>query len=185
MIALARKLINIPIMSKVVESFTTFPSSSNIAKTNKEPINAETVAEYGEEKPKQRMPKATARLAPDVMPRIEGPARGFLKQLCSRSPQTPKAAPQNNAVIAAGTRDWSIMNLAVSFAASSPKIIFVISLAGMLIEPKQIFSREEAIAIIISNIIFLMQSYENKYYQNLLFLPREYLGEMELHRRNQ
>ena len=40
------------------------------------------------------------KLAPELMPKIDGPANGFLKAVCSINPQTASALPQSNAVMA-------------------------------------------------------------------------------------
>ena len=48
--------------------------------------------------PKNSITNATPRLAPELMPKIDGPASGFLKAVCNISPQTASAPPQNNAV---------------------------------------------------------------------------------------
>ena len=48
--------------------------------------------------PKNSITNATPRLAPELMPRIDGPASGFLKAVCNISPQTASAPPQSNAV---------------------------------------------------------------------------------------
>ena len=48
--------------------------------------------------PKNSITNATPRLAPELVPKIDGPASGFLKAVCNISPQTASAPPQNNAV---------------------------------------------------------------------------------------
>ncbi len=45
---------------------------------------------------------ATIRLDPDVIPKIEGPASGFLNKVWSSQPDIPKHAPAKAAVQAAG-----------------------------------------------------------------------------------
>ena len=50
------------------------------------------------ELPKTSMTSATPKLAPVLMPKIEGPARGLLNAVWSRRPDTDKAAPQSKAV---------------------------------------------------------------------------------------
>jgi len=52
--------------------------------------------------PKHNITKATPKLAPELMPKIDGPANGFLKAVCNINPQTANALPQSNAVKAWG-----------------------------------------------------------------------------------
>ena len=46
--------------------------------------------------------QATARLAPELMPRTYGPANGFLKTICIMAPDTERAAPVKMAASALG-----------------------------------------------------------------------------------
>ena len=48
--------------------------------------------------PPKSMTMATPRLAPELIPRIEGPANGLLKAVCSIKPDPAKAAPHSRAV---------------------------------------------------------------------------------------
>ena len=50
--------------------------------------------------PNSSITNATPKLAPELMPKIDGPANGFLKAVCSINPQTASALPQSNAVMA-------------------------------------------------------------------------------------
>ena len=66
--------------------------------------------------PNSSMTKATPRLAPALMPRMDGPASGFLKAVCNISPQTANAPPQSSAVSAWGKRDSQRMKLQLAFS---------------------------------------------------------------------
>ena len=48
---------------------------------------------------------ATPRLAPLLIPRMDGPARGLLKAVCNINPDTAKELPHRSAVRAWGRRD--------------------------------------------------------------------------------
>lgn len=52
--------------------------------------------------PEPKITKATPRLAPELIPKTNGPANGFLKSVCISSPEIPKPDPTNIAVIAFG-----------------------------------------------------------------------------------
>jgi hypothetical protein len=59
--------------------------------------------------PKKLLPivsKATPRPAPELIPKTEGPAIGFLKRVCIKSPTADKPAPVLMAVI-----DFGILKL--------------------------------------------------------------------------
>ena len=45
--------------------------------------------------PPSNITKATPRLAPVLIPNIEGPASGLLKTVCNINPETAKAAPHS------------------------------------------------------------------------------------------
>ena len=47
--------------------------------------------------------KATPKLAPEVIPRTNGPANGFLKSVCISNPEIPKPEPTKMAVKAFGS----------------------------------------------------------------------------------
>ena len=50
--------------------------------------------------------RATPREAPELTPKTNGPAKGFLKTLCITSPETARPAPPNVAAIANGKRKF-------------------------------------------------------------------------------
>ena len=45
---------------------------------------------------------ATPNVAPELIPRIDGPANGFRNNVCINKPETPKATPTKTDVIALG-----------------------------------------------------------------------------------
>ena len=47
--------------------------------------------------PPASITNATPRLAPELMPRMDGPASGLLNAVCSISPEAASAAPHSNA----------------------------------------------------------------------------------------
>jgi len=51
-----------------------------------------------------RINKATPRLAPELIPKTKGPARGFLNKVCINNPETPNPLPTITAVMAFGNR---------------------------------------------------------------------------------
>ena len=63
------------------------------------------------EPPKSNMTNATPNPAPPDIPKIDGPANGFLKAVCNIKPLADKAPPHKMAVNACGKRDSKIMNL--------------------------------------------------------------------------
>lgn len=52
--------------------------------------------------PEPKMTKATPRLAPELMPKTNGPANGFLNIVCINKPEIPKPEPTKMAVNALG-----------------------------------------------------------------------------------
>ena len=86
--------------------------------------------------PPASMTSATPRLAPELMPSIDGSASGLLKTVCSISPDTDKAAPQSRAVIHWGKRDSHTMKLQLAFSTSFPINMSHTAEAGMLTAPR-------------------------------------------------
>ena len=85
--------------------------------------------------PNSSMTKATPRLAPELIPRMEGPASGFLKAVCSMSPHTARAPPHSKAVSACGRRASHTMKLQLALLLSPPVRICHTSAGGMFTEP--------------------------------------------------
>ena len=78
---------------------------------------------------------ATPKLAPDEIPKTEGPANGFLKKVCNNNPLTANAAPEKTAVIACGKRLCQMMISQPFFSGSPPKRILMQSVKGIFTEP--------------------------------------------------
>ena len=70
---------------------------------------------------------ATPKFAPSLIPKMEGPAKGFRKSVWSNSPLTASDAPAMMAVIAWGMRDCSTICsqalLPVSFPDKMSKMV--------------------------------------------------------------
>jgi len=99
--------------------------------------------------PKTEEPKikiATPKLAPEEIPRTNGPAKGFLKSVCINNPQTDKPEPTKIAVIALGILKFTIMISQLSFEMSPPKRRLNNSLNGIATEPKLIFIKNKMIS---------------------------------------
>ena len=90
--------------------------------------------------PPASITNATPRLAPELMPRMDGPASGLLNAVCSISPEAASAAPHSNAVTACGRRDSQIIKAQLFFSTSFPMRVFHTAPAGILIEPNQRFA---------------------------------------------
>ena len=52
--------------------------------------------------PEPKITKATPKLAPELIPKTKGPAKGFLKSVCMSKPEIPKPEPTKIAVMAFG-----------------------------------------------------------------------------------
>ena len=116
--------------------------------TTIEPMNAPSTMEKNPDKvmpavamvpPPMSMTMATPRLAPELIPRRDGPANGLLKAVWSINPDPAKAAPQSRAVMAWGTRASHTMKLQLAFSTSCPKRVRTTASAGMSTEPKSKF----------------------------------------------
>lgn len=93
-------------MSTAANCFTREETSKINANTPKEPKRAAATKPNEEKTPVKENPaskiNATIRLDPEVIPKIDGPANGFLKSVWSSQPEIPKHAPAKAAVQAAG-----------------------------------------------------------------------------------
>ena len=96
-------------MDSVFRIFLT--TNSTAPKTKKEPKLAASAmlqdccASPAKTPPKREAPnkrKATPRLAPELIPKTKGPAKGFLKRVCINKPLMPKPDPTRMAVMAFG-----------------------------------------------------------------------------------
>ena len=97
--------------------------------TSMDPINAPIMTEIKPDKVNTpavivpapaSMTRATPRLAPELMPKMEGSARGLLKVVCNISPDEANAIPQSKAVTACGRRDSQTIKLQLAFSTSLP-----------------------------------------------------------------
>ena len=144
--------------------------------TTMEPMKAPNTIEKNPERvtpdvamvpPPRSMTMATPRLAPELIPRIEGPANGLLKAVCSINPDPAKAAPHNRAVSACGIRDSQTMKLQLAFSTSPPNRELTMALAGMSTEPKKrlaaISRRMRTVRIMpyVMPLLFILLIYEN------------------------
>lgn len=96
--------------------------------------------------------KATPKLAPEEIPKTNGPANGFLNKVCINNPLIDKPEPTNIAVIAFGNLKFKTMVCQLSFTVSSPKRMAKISLNGIETEPRLIFKKNKITTKISSNI---------------------------------
>jgi len=88
--------------------------------------------------------RATPKLAPEEMPKTEGPASGLLKSVCKNKPERPRAAPTERAVIACGKR-YCITIILFEPSASLPLNTLSTLSHGIKTEPYQRFSRNSII----------------------------------------
>ena len=112
--------------------------------TSNAPASAPNTAAKNPEKEKAPAPtvpppanitNATPRLAPELMPRMEGSAKGLLNAVCNIKPDEANAAPQSNAVMHSGKRLSRTMKVQASFPAGCPKRMRHTSAAGMSTDP--------------------------------------------------
>ena len=95
--------------------------------------------------PPANITKATPKLAPELMPNIEGPANGLLNAVCSINPDTAKAAPLNIAVMVCGKRVSHTINCQPAFSCSFPIRMSQTSAKGMLTVPTAKFAMTSSI----------------------------------------
>jgi len=96
--------IMIPTRSRLT-LFLTKPETPSISSPDsKAPMKARNTVLNSKEKNEKpdRIPVATARLAPELIPRIYGPARGFRKSVCISIPHTASAEPEKMAIAVLG-----------------------------------------------------------------------------------
>ena len=85
--------------------------------------------------PSSSSTSATPSEAPLLMPKMEGPASGFRKAVCSISPHTASDAPQSMAVMACGNRLCSTMYCHDGFCDSCPVRMLTTSSTGIFTAP--------------------------------------------------
>ena len=95
-----------PVMSSIRSFFSMEESSRSTPVTSMLPAKAPvTTAAYPPREivpaeivpPKKSITTATPKLAPELIPKIEGPARGLRNVVCRSSPDTASPAPAKNA----------------------------------------------------------------------------------------
>ena len=119
-----------PIIRSETELFTRMEAKPTIDKTTKLPraalvTNSQSLAKSGIPKyiPKlnpRKMTKATPSPAPELIPRIKGPAMGFLKKVCICRPLIPRALPTSNEVRAFGRRKLKRIDCHPTFSICCP-----------------------------------------------------------------
>ena len=124
--------------------FTIFENNNNIAITAIAPINAainiakkpvnETVPAVILP-PNSSITNATPRLAPLLIPKIDGPASGLQNAVCKSNPLTAKAPPHNIAVKACGRRVSNIMYFQLSLTLLLPQNMSMILFIGIFTAP--------------------------------------------------
>ena len=86
------------------------------------------------------MTAATPRLAPAVIPRIDGSARGLRNNVCICNPPTDKPQPARMAVQALGSRIRSIINCQVWLSDEDENKTLKISISGIFMDPSEMSS---------------------------------------------
>ena len=149
------KLPNInPIIKIDMVFLTLFAARITADKTKNEPkLAAIAIAQLEKEIDKKTPPKiddpkinnATPKLAPEEIPKTNGPANGFLNKVCISKPLIDNPDPTRIAVIAFGILKSSTIVCQLSLIVSSPKITAKISVKGIETDPKLIFVNQSTI----------------------------------------
>lgn len=105
--------------------------------------------------PNNSMTSATPRPAPLVMPKMDGPASGLRKAVCSNKPLTASALPLSSAVSACGKRFSNTIKCHESFADPSPVSMRQTSDTGILTDPVIRFKTNRSRMAAASKTIFL------------------------------
>jgi len=84
---------------------------------------------------------ATPKLAPEEMPKTNGPASGFLNKVCISKPQIDKPEPTKTAVIAFGILKLNKIIFQLSLDVEFPVKNARISSIGMETDPKLMFTK--------------------------------------------
>ncbi len=152
---------------------TLFAAKITADNTKKEPkLDAIAIDQFvgcrNRKPPKKEEPKinkATPKLAPEEIPKTNGPANGFLNNVCINKPLIDNPEPTKIAVIAFGNLKFTIIVVHSSLILSSPKKMAKISLKGIETEPKLIFKKHNTTTKISSKI--------NCFVYVFLFIKRE------------
>lgn len=92
---------------------------------------------------------ATPKPAPELIPKTDGPASGFLNKVCNNNPEVASPAPAINAVIVLGNLEPNTMFFQPGFSEEFENKISKTFPKGILTEPKIIFRRDTTIIKII------------------------------------
>ena len=158
-----------PMIINVVIFLTRLLNPSISIKTNVAPKNAAMLTPIFDHNPKDdsafppKMPVnkiviATPNPAPLLIPNIEGSARGFLNNVCIKSPATDKAAPAKRAVTVWGSLYSKTIVDMVEFV-SSPKNTLNKSAKGIVTDPTNRLRKNNNIPkniIAIKTMIFIL-----------------------------
>jgi hypothetical protein len=149
------KLPNInPIIKIDMVFLTLFAAKITADNTKNEPkLAAIAIAQLEKEIDKNTPPKiddpkinnATPKLAPEEIPKTNGPANGFLNKVCINKPLIDNPDPTKTAVIALGILKSNTIVCQLSLIVSSPKIMAKISVKGIETDPKLIFVNQSTI----------------------------------------
>lgn len=134
-------------MSRVMLSFIRCATNSTNNSTRAAPAMAEkATAEWAKMTPLPTANKqmATPRLAPELIPKTDGPASGFRKSVCTRRPLHANAAPLIAAVSAAGIRLFQMILCQLALALSANKVLNT-SPGGICTEPMPILRQNSRI----------------------------------------
>ena len=102
-----------PIIRIAIVSLTLEDTTITANKTKKLPklaaitilhLEIKKLAKTPPNNPEPKITKATPKLAPELIPRTNGPANGFLNKVCINKPEMPKPEPTKMAVKALGKR---------------------------------------------------------------------------------
>ena len=148
--ALAIYPIITPIMSRVTFPLTFCATKAISAIIRSEPMIAERVIVTSPITPsllratppmlpESKTTQATPRLAPELIPSTDGPARGLRNTVCIRRPLTASPAPAIIAVRDCGNLDLRIILRHIKLSLSLPNRISIMLSTGMLTEPKRRF----------------------------------------------
>lgn len=128
---------------------TLLAAKSTANKTKAAPkLDANAIAQFDKASDAKNPPKilepkinkATPKLAPEEIPKTNGPANGFRNKVCIKSPLIDKPDPTKIAVKALGKRKLRMMTSQLDFALFPPVRISRISEIGMETEPILILS---------------------------------------------
>ncbi len=118
-------------------------NAPKLAAIGKDQLDIDAVKKNPPKTDEPKIKSATPKLAPEEIPNTNGPAKGFLNNVCINKPLIDKPDPTKIAVIALGNLKFKMIISQLSFTESPPIIIENISLVGMLTEPKLIFIKNK------------------------------------------